>query len=363
MSSGLYQDSISGSRVPQNAKPKFSSILRRLVSFEHNKKYVTTRQENNFRSPCSGMFSDKCRKITVTSNTTNSVHRRTIQFKKGYCFATSRQNLENSVNSEKHHQKSSISQRLPSDVRSYGIMHRNHSVCPVTYGAKTIKSNTLVETSFTRLGGIDSKFSSPQNTFEMVVTNSKYAKGQIPATCTNEYNHLYDASSQAWRGVLNNMYVQGKWTEQQKKWHINCLELQAVLLTLENFLPHLRNHNVLTRSDITTILQYINKQGGTRSPQLCLHSMENLDSSNKEPNILKSCSHSGQKEFIARPVEQGDYTSNRMDNERYSSTPNFHIWGKPFIYLFASFQNRKMELFCTWDPHPAALAIDALTIS
>ena len=33
--------------------------------------------------------------------------------------------------------------------------------------------------------------SSPENTFVMVVTKNIFAKGQIPATCTNESNSLY----------------------------------------------------------------------------------------------------------------------------------------------------------------------------
>ena len=35
---GLYQDSISGSRIPQNAKYNVPSILGRLIPFEHNTK-------------------------------------------------------------------------------------------------------------------------------------------------------------------------------------------------------------------------------------------------------------------------------------------------------------------------------------
>ena len=40
----------------------------------------------------------------------------------------------------------------------------------------------------------------------------------------------------------------------------------------------------------------------------------------------------------------------------------FQIWGKPLVDLFASYQNRKMEIFCSWEVHPQALTIDALTI-
>ena len=36
----------------------------------------------------------------------------------------------------------------------------------------------------------------------------------------------------------------------------------------------------------------------------------------------------------------------------------FQIWGKPLVDLFTSYQNRKLEIFCSWKAHPQALAID-----
>ena len=50
---------------------------------------------------------------------------------------------------------------------------------------------------------------------------------------------------------------------------INWLELKAIYLTIKHFLPQLKDHYVLIRTDNTTCVQYILKEGGTRSPQLC----------------------------------------------------------------------------------------------
>ena len=78
-----------------------------------------------------------------------------------------------------------------------------------------------------------------------------------------------DASKRGYGGHLENLICQGTWSVQQKTLHINCLELEAVYLSVQHFLPQLRGQNVLIRSDNTTVVQYINKQGGTRSPRLC----------------------------------------------------------------------------------------------
>ena len=83
-----------------------------------------------------------------------------------------------------------------------------------------------------------------------------------------------DASTQGWGGNLGSQIIQGTWSKEMGNWHINCLELQAVILTIQNFLPQLRNQSVLIRSDNTTVVQFINKQGGTKSPQLCYKAWE-----------------------------------------------------------------------------------------
>ena len=65
----------------------------------------------------------------------------------------------------------------------------------------------------------------------------------------------------------------------------------------------------------------------------------------------------------ARPVEQNSNKANRMDIERCSVTQDFSYLGEPMIDLFASFHNKKMDIFCTWDHHPQALAVDAFSMS
>ena len=70
-----------------------------------------------------------------------------------------------------------------------------------------------------------------------------------------------DASKQGYGGHVGNHYIQGTWSESQQKLHINLLELEAVFLTMKHFLPILKNNTVLIRSDSTTVVQYIMKQG------------------------------------------------------------------------------------------------------
>ncbi len=50
--------------------------------------------------------------------------------------------------------------------------------------------------------------------------------------------------------------------EERSCLHINCLEILEVWLGLRTFLPDLRGHHILVRSDSMTVVTYINSQGG-----------------------------------------------------------------------------------------------------
>ncbi|KAI2644361.1 ORF V: Enzymatic polyprotein [Labeo rohita] len=77
-----------------------------------------------------------------------------------------------------------------------------------------------------------------------------------------------DASTTGWGAVCNGQAASGSWTGPRLLWHINCLELLAVLLALRRFLPMLRHKHVLVRTDNTATVAYINRQGGLRSRRM-----------------------------------------------------------------------------------------------
>ncbi|KAI7810946.1 reverse transcriptase/ribonuclease H/putative methyltransferase [Triplophysa rosa] len=79
---------------------------------------------------------------------------------------------------------------------------------------------------------------------------------------------MTDASLQGWGAVCNGHAVSGRRTGPRLHWHINCLELWAVLLALKRLQPFVQGRHVLVRSDSTAAVAYINHQGGVRSRQL-----------------------------------------------------------------------------------------------
>ncbi len=69
--------------------------------------------------------------------------------------------------------------------------------------------------------------------------------------------------------VMSGRSAQGLWEGPHLMWHINCLEMLAVFLALKDFLPDLRDHHVLVRTDNTSVVSYINHQGGLQGGSSC----------------------------------------------------------------------------------------------
>ena len=83
--------------------------------------------------------------------------------------------------------------------------------------------------------------------------------------------HLYsDASSSGWGAHLLDQNVSGVWSAQEKLLHINLLEMKALFLGLQAFQEVVAGHHVTAMCDNSTVVAYVNKQGGTvPGPYVC----------------------------------------------------------------------------------------------
>ena len=86
--------------------------------------------------------------------------------------------------------------------------------------------------------------------------------------------------------------------------------------------------------------------GGTRSPQLFYKSLGTLANGNQKQPVSERGSHCLENKYSTGPVVQDCNKANRMDFERFSVTKTNQIWQKPMIDLFASYHNKKMDIFC-----------------
>ncbi len=71
-----------------------------------------------------------------------------------------------------------------------------------------------------------------------------------------------DASNKGWGAMCEGKSTFGLWSEEELGLHINCLEMKAVCNACQFFLPDIRRHHVLVRSDSRSVMSYINRQSG-----------------------------------------------------------------------------------------------------
>ncbi len=95
-----------------------------------------------------------------------------------------------------------------------------------------------------------------------------YCRGVLIGQVIRRKNVTTDASSTGWGVVCDGRPAFGTWSETEKLWHINCLELRAVHLALECFLPDILHRHILIRTDSMTVVAFINHQGGVSSRPL-----------------------------------------------------------------------------------------------
>ena len=78
-----------------------------------------------------------------------------------------------------------------------------------------------------------------------------------------------DASKEGWGAHLDEHTARGQWSLPESKLHINHWELKAVFLALKEFQTLVFNKTVLVATDNTTVVAYINKEGGMKSGSMC----------------------------------------------------------------------------------------------
>lgn len=173
---------------------------------------------------------------------------------------------------------------------------------------------------------------------------------------------LTDASNKGWGASLGPRQTAGVWDKFFKSQHINILELQAVINALRHFQTEVRNRAVLIRTDNTTVVSYINRQGGTRSPQLCLLTWDlNLWLIENE-TTLHAIHIPGVENTIADALSRGTVIPTEWTLHNGVTQQIFATAGRPHIDLFATEINAKLPVFCARFHHPRAWATDALAI-
>ena len=172
-----------------------------------------------------------------------------------------------------------------------------------------------------------------------------------------------DASKEGWGAHLNEFTARGSWSAPESNLHINYLELKAVFLALKEFQDLCVDKIVLVATDNTTVVAYINKEGGMRSGPLCALLWRILTWCSQRQVTLKARHIPGHLNVIAGKLSRLGQTI----QTEWSLLPEVfqqicNLWHLPQIDLFATRINHKLPQFVSPVPDSLAVAVDALTL-
>ena len=194
--------------------------------------------------------------------------------------------------------------------------------------------------------------------------SSLLASGVPIVDPTPEVELYTDASCVGWGGHANSLSAAGTWSVQERSWHINRLELEAVSRSLQTFLPHLSGKVVRLFTDNTTVAFYVNKQGGAHSIPLSQAAEALLMWCHRHRISLSARHIPGKLNILADSLSrshcvlQTEWTIN-LDCLR----PVWEQWFRPMVDLFVTRFNHRLQLYISPVPDPEALAVDALSVN
>ncbi|KAI2659096.1 ORF V: Enzymatic polyprotein [Labeo rohita] len=261
-------------------------------------------------------------------------------------------------------QNSGPSQNISEAPGAYGSRSRSDAARPASYEtASALVTRSSPEMGMAPWHTPDWRFPAVSPPVQPVVRPG-LPSGRSPLGQVSRHLVVYtDASSTGWGAVCNGQAASGSWTGPRLQWHINCLELLAVLLALRRFRPTLRHKHVLVRTDSTATVAYINRQGGLRSRRMSQLARHLLLWSQTWLKSLRAVHIPGE---LNRAADQLSRQSTHPGEWRLHPETVQLIWshfGEAQIDLFASPESSHCQRFYSLNEAPNSLGRDALAHS
>ena len=199
-----------------------------------------------------------------------------------------------------------------------------------------------------------SQFSTPK----LVAKSLKCDERCRPSSQRPQYPALYRHLKQR---LGHSLRSKGLWSDWEKRLHINILELKAVSLALRSFKDQCQNQTVLVATDNSTVVAYINKQGGTHSAEMCALLWKIMTWCHHYHITLKARHIPGCLNVMADLLSR----SNQVQSTEWSLHPQVfrqtcQKWFTPHVDLFATHLNHKLPLYVSPVPDPNAYPLTAL---
>ncbi|CAC5426582.1 unnamed protein product [Mytilus coruscus] len=152
--------------------------------------------------------------------------------------------------------KNHATARFFTSTRNYGFLHRDDSLCKTSYETNSNLFAESLAPHFPISGTKCSSYTISKISSDLVVRYSQHYKGQIFTTLGNSCDHnnrcFYIERLGRSHGFPDNPRDLVRYTENST---YQLSRVEAVLKTMQHFLPQLKGKNVLLRCDNSTVVQ------------------------------------------------------------------------------------------------------------
>ena len=171
-----------------------------------------------------------------------------------------------------------------------------------------------------------------------------------------------DSSMKCCGAVCNGVTTQGLLNTQERKEHINALELKAAMFALKAFVKTDKINHVHLRVDNTTTVAQINKMGGTRSQKLFMITRELWQYCISKQIIVTAEHLLGVLNEIADRESRVFHDPSAWKLLSTILVQIERVLGTTDVDLFADRLTTQKSRYISWKPDPGAMAIDAFSV-
>jgi hypothetical protein len=313
-----------------------------LVCSKSKQTNVDGRSREDAQSSNKSRFHSKFGKVKFNPNTDNNLHRSNVLFKRGNSSSCFRTNNQTSVRNRKYlkNRKSSYSKIFSSSISYCGFWNRTNTESKVVHATNSVTPSFSLETIKSNSGSKRSFFETFKKSSKMVVEPGKSKQVQVH----NSIKHIDNSDNRRFQKRVRGSpkqkkeTFQGIWSKKESLLHINVLEMEAAMLSIQHSLPKLVGKHFLIRLDNSTVVRNINKQEATHSPQLCMRTWKLWQLALDNQMLLKAAHIAGKKNILADRLSRFKVQPTEWTLNKKIVLNLFTIWEVPHIDLFASHQ-------------------------
>ena len=167
-----------------------------------------------------------------------------------------------------------------------------------------------------------------------------------PSSKRPQHPTLYKRLKQELGRSLRETSTKGLWSDREIRLHINVLELKAVSLSLHRFKDQCQNQTVLVATDNSTVVGYINKQGGTHSAEMCALLWQIMTWCHRYQITLKARHIPGCLNVMADLLSRSNQVQSTEGSLYQQVFKQIRLkWFTPHVDLFATCLNHKVPLY------------------